>query len=540
MANDKGQGLLKGAAILSVSTIIVKAVGLLFSIPLANLLDTAAFGYYSIAYEIFGFFNAAATAGLPVAVSRMISSAYAKDRKKQADRIFSVAIAAFFVLGLVCSLVMFFFSKQFAALMNMPGANYSIKALAPTVFFCAIMSAIRGYFQGRTNMMPTAISQIIEALTKMLIGISLATYVMAAWQDGELAAAAAIVGVSFSACLGMIFLLIYKKVQKSKDKHLAETGDLTITRRKDILGSLVKFAVPITIGSSFLYALNIVDASIINGGLKSIASLLTYDNETLYGMWGSTLKIFDLPGAIVIALSTSLLPVLTAAFTRKETSGVRKTATISIRITFLITIPCTLGFIIFSEPLANLFYFNNPVSAQGVGQLLWVVAPAVIFNGMLYTTNAIMQSLGKVNRPVINMAICGVIKIVSNYFLVRVPEINIAGAAISTTLSYFINMILNLIAVYQLIPKIENPFRMVLPILLSTGVMGVAAYFSYEGLCMLLPSKISLIAAIIVAVAVYGLAAIVFKAVRASDLRMMPKGDKLVRLFRLYEGRHYE
>ncbi len=533
MSKSKQQGFIKGAAILSASTIIVKAVGLFFSIPLAGILDEAAYGYFFVAYDVFAVFNAIATAGLPVAVSRMVSAAYAKGQKKQADRIFSSAILIFFVVGFASFLVMSVFSRPIAVFMNYPDAHMAILALSPTIFFCAIMSAIRGYFQGRSNMTPTAVSQVIEAVTKLILGIGLAYYVVTAFGKSEaaLSAAAAILGVSLSASLGTVYLLFYKRRQNKLDKEDTEKGDENVTRRKEIAWALIKFAVPITIGSSFLYILDLIDTSIIGGALQSIDGVTEAVASGFNGYWGAAKKLFDLPGAIVIALSTSLLPILTAAFVKKNQSGVNRITSLSVRFTFLVTVPCAVGYVLFGRDITHLFFPAN--TADGAGTLLTIAAVGVIFNGMLYTTNAIMQSLGHTVVPIINMAIGGGVKILMNYTLVRMPDININGAAISTAVSLAITMVLNLIAVYRWIPKAEKPFKMFGQILLSSAVMGGVAYLVNMGLSMIIPGSVAVIVSIVIAIAVYIGSAVLFKAVTYNEVRMMPKGERIAKFLRL-------
>lgn len=538
MAEEKRQGFLKGAAILSMSTIIVKVVGLLFSIPLANIISEAAMGYFNAAYTVFSVFNAIATAGLPVAISKMISSAYALGKKKQADRIFSVAFIAFFILGLVSSSAMFIFSDQIAQLIRNPDASFSIKALAPTVFFVCIMSSIRGYFQGRSNMVPTAVSQIIESVAKVIIGISLALYVDTYLQDDRLSAAAAIIGVSASAALGAVYLLFYKRYRKSREKGIA-SPDRSVSSRGEIAKSMFRLAIPIAIGSCLLYILDLVDLNIINGRLQDILKFNATETSALSSIWSNTLKIYDLPGAIVIALSSSILPAISGAFSRKETGTITRMTSAGLRISLLVTIPCAVGFFIFSGPLARLFYYR-PIVAEGVEKLLAYAAAGVVFNGTLYITNSIMQAHGKVNIPVINMTIGGIVRIACNYILVAIPEINIAGAAIATVVSTFVTMILNLIAVYRLVPKVDNPFHMILPIVISAIVMGASAYAAFYGLNLFLPEKIALVLAIIVAVSVYFTLAILTKAIKESDLRMLPKGDRLVTKLRIHDPRHFK
>ena len=254
---------MKGAAILSASTLIVKLLGLLFSIPLANFVAPEGMSHFYIAYNIFGLFLMLSTAGLPVAVSRMVGTAYAQGRRREADRVFSVAFWLFFLLGLFGCLVMFFGADQIAQWYSSPDSNYAIMALAPTLFFISLESSLRGYFQGRSNMVPTATSQIIEAVTKVIIGVGLAFYIIqnVSEDPDRWAAVGAIVGVSISAALGAMYLLGFKAVQSRRDKKEAWAEEPILTSRKQMLMNLIRFAVPITIGSCFLSLLDTVAVS---------------------------------------------------------------------------------------------------------------------------------------------------------------------------------------------------------------------------------------------------------------------------------------
>ena len=178
----KNRALWPGAAILSASTLLVKILGLLFSIPLANVIDDRAMSYFYTAYDIFGVFLVLSTAGLPVAVSRMVGTAYAQGRQKEADRVVFRGLWLFFTIGLLGCLAMFFGAVPIAEFSGNPRADKAVMALAPTMFFISIMSALRGYFQGRSNMVPTAVSQIIEATTKVFIGVGLAAFIISRYQ----------------------------------------------------------------------------------------------------------------------------------------------------------------------------------------------------------------------------------------------------------------------------------------------------------------------------------------------------------------------
>ena len=533
---------MKGAGILSASTLLVKLLGLLFSIPLANFISAEGMSYFYGAYDIFTIFLMLSTAGLPIAVSRMVSTAYARNCRKEADQVFSVSFWLFFSIGLLGSLVMLLGAEQIAQMLHKPGAAGTIRALAPTTFFISVTSALRGYFQGRSNMVPTAMSQVIEAVTKVAIGVGLAAYIVSQLGDDTFAAVGAISGVSISAALGTLYLAAYKLRQKRRDRALPPDGGVVASRR-DMLLSLVRFAIPITIGSCFLSVLDFVDSAVLMDRMITGAGLSQAQADWFSGVLGHARKFFDLPGAFVVPISTSLLPVLSGAIVSGDRHSVLHISSISMRVTLIIAIPASVGMSLFAEPICSLLLFNKPEVAAGAARLLAVLATAIAFNSALLTTNAILQSFGRTTRPVVHMAVGGVVKIALSYFLTAIPEMNVMGSAISTVLSYLLIMVLNLIAIRESLPDMDGIAVTSMPILLASAAMGAASYGAYQGLLLFLPQRLAVLPAIVVAVVVYGAAVVVFKAVTYDDVIMLPKGEALARLLhvrRKFRPRHME
>lgn len=552
MAQEKKQSFMKGAVILSASTLLVKVLGLLFSIPLANFIDPAAMSYFYTAYDIFAIFLMLSTAGLPLAVSRMVGRACAQGRRKEADRVFSVAFWLFFTIGLIGSLIMFFCSDQIAAMYKNPRAGHAIMALAPTLFFLSIMSAMRGYFQGRSNMVPTAVSQSIEAVTKVLIGVGLALFILHYFDTYALkditkgitaltgvspgdswAAVGAIVGVSVSAFLGMVYLIFYKLRQKRRDRAAAVEDEGGSASRQELLLQLIRFAVPITLGSCFLSILDSVDSAVIMDRLQTAAGFTLEGSENLRSILGHARKFFDLPGAFVIPIANSLLPALSGAIVSKDVRGVDNISSVSMRVTLLISIPSSVGMVVFAQPICSLLLAGRPETAAATAPLLSMLSIAIAFNATLYTGNAILQSFGRPVIPVINMAVGGVIKIALSYALAGIPEINAMGSAISTVVSYFVIMVLNFIAIRGSLPNMDSVVGTALPILLSSAVMGFVSYACYQGLCLFFSPRLAVLPAIVVAVAVYAFCIVLFRAVTYDDVIMLPKGETLARLLRV-------
>ena len=535
MAHDTKQSFMKGAAILTASTLIVKLLGLLFSIPLANFIDPEGMSHFYIAYNIFGLFLMLSTAGLPVAVSRMVGTATSQGRLREADRVFSVAFWLFFSLGLFGCLVMFFGADQIAQWYGSPDANYAIMALAPTLFFISIESSLRGYFQGRSNMVPTATSQTIEAVTKVIIGVGLAFYIIrnVTVDRDRWAAVGAIIGVSVSAGLGAAYLLSCKFVQSRRDRGRRLEDEEPLTSRQQTLLNLVRFAVPITIGSCFLSLLDTVDGAILMQRLQTGAGFTQEMADWWNGTLGNARKFFDLPGAFVVPISTSLLPILSGAIAAKDQRQVDRISSTALRVTLLIGIPSSVGMAIFARPICQLLLYNQPEVAESAAPLLTMLSLAIAFSGLLFTTNSILQSFGRATRPVVDMAVGGVVKVVLSYVLIGIPEIAAMGSAISTVVSYVVMVVLNLIAIRSSLPHMDSIVKTALPLLLSAGVMGGISYGFYWVLTRWISPLIAVLPAIILAIVVYAVCVVLFRGVSYDDVVMLPKGQTLARLLRM-------
>lgn len=534
MPQEKKQNFMVGAAILTVSTLAVKILGLLFSMFLANFIDTESMAYFYTAYDIFSVFLMLSTAGLPIAVSRMVGTAYAQGRKKEADRVFFVAFWLFFGIGLLGCFAMFFGADWISStVMSTPGAVPAVMALAPTMFFISVMSALRGYFQGRSNMTPTAVSQTIEAVTKVIVGVGLAIYILQRYDSHDWAAVGAIVGVSFSAFLGTLYLALYKLRQNRKDRAAAQPQDDVSASSKELFLNLLKFAIPITLGSCFLSFLDMTDSAILMHRLQTAAGFSEVEANFLKGLLGHARKFFDLPGAFVIPISTSLLPVLSGAAASNDQRSVNHISSVSLRVTFLISVPASVGMCLFAEPICALLLPGNPEAAAGTAPLLSLLSVAIAFNCTLYTTNAILQALGHPSIPVVNMAVGGLIKIALSYVLNGIPEINVMGSAISTIVSYFLIMVLNFIFIRRFLPTVSGIVLPTVSIVLASGIMGAFSYAAYAVLKLFLPIRAAVLPAIVLAVLVYAAGVVLLHAVNYDDVAMLPKGETIARLLHI-------
>lgn len=532
LSEQKGQSFIKGTVILTAAAFVVKFINIFFSIPLANFLGGEGMGYFYTAYDIFIFFNLLATSGAPVAISRMVSMAYAQGRKREADKIFRVSFTLFSLIGMAGCLVMIVFADQFSVLMTKNnGSMYAIAALAPMVLFMSMSSCLRGYFQGRSNMVPTAVSQVLESGIKLFVGIALALFFLQTTGLPELGAAGAIVGVSVGSFFALLYILIYFFKSRAQTRYMVR--EVPVSSTKHILHDILVFAVPVIVGSAFLNFLDLVDSSVMMYRLQDAAGFDETTAMTMKGWLGNARKYFDLPNAVIVPISTAVLPLLSGAIARKDRKGIRETSTLALRMTLMVAIPAAVGLCVLSGPICDLLLYSQPEDAAGTAPLLMLMAPAVITASLLYTTNSMIQAVGKVHVPIINMAIGTVVRIALVYVFCGIPEINVNGAAFSTFVSYFVMIVLNVISIHRILPGIPSVLGMAVRPMLAALIMAGVTYLIYMGLTFFVSGKIAVIIAIFAAIAVYVLAAVFTKAITRDEIIHMPKGERIAALLRL-------
>ena len=468
------QSFIAGAAILTVAAAIVKIIGALYKIPLGNILGEEGMGHFGVAYTIYNVLLTVSTAGLPVAMSKMISEAAVSERPNQIKRIFSVSMITFLTLGILGTSVMLFFSKQLAVIMKDTLASYSIMALAPSVLFVCIMSAFRGYTQGHSNMKPSAISQVIEAVCKLVIGVLLCWYMINKLNLGlEYGSAGAIIGVTVGTVLGTIYLF-YNKVRVKYYGELRTVEDVP-----DSYGAtfkkLIRIGIPITIGSSVISIISLIDTNLVLSRLQSAAGFSEQVAVELYGAYYNTQTLFNLPSSFIPALTISVIPAITAMLVKGEEHKAMRTASSSMRITVLFAMPCGAGLMALSYPILNLLYPSQPSMVEKGAPLLAVLGAASLFVCLVLMTNALLQSYGRFSVPIKTMLIGGISKIAVNWFLVGNPDINIMGAPVGTLVCYAIISILNIMALIKCIPERINLVRIFVKPLIASAIMGVFA-----------------------------------------------------------------
>ena len=525
---EKKQNFLQGAAVLAAGVALVKLIGAIFKIPLGNLLTGEGFGYFNIAYSVYNVLLVISTAGLPVAVSKLVAEAGAQNRRADISRVIRAALTTFLLVGAVGSIGMFVFAQQIANLMKSSGAVHTIRMLSPAVFGVALMSVYRGYYQGMSNMYPTAISQVLEALAKLLVGFVAAWILTRRGDPQSIAAAGAVAGVTSGTILGAVFLLM----KRAFDRGEPISGEPTMSQREAVR-RLLAIAVPITIGSGALALTNFIDTTLVMRRLQDAAGFTEDEATWLFGAYGLSQTMFNFPSAFIVPFASSVVPAVAAALAVGDGKTASRTIETSLRITSLLALPAAAGLSILAGPILNLLFAARPDEVAAATVPLNILAIAVFFNSVVLLTNAILQSLGKVRVPVYTMLVGAVIKIGTNWVLVGQRAINIKGAPIGTCLCYFVIMSLNLIIILRSVKPRPNLLRTFARPLLATLIMAACTWAAYGIFCRFISWRIAVLAAIVVAVAVYFVVVILLRAVTRDDVLMLPKGEKIAKLLRL-------
>ncbi|MCC8122025.1 MAG: polysaccharide biosynthesis protein [Oscillospiraceae bacterium] len=519
---QKNSTFLGSAAVLAVGVIIVKIIGALYKIPLGVILTDAAYGDFNGAYNIYNFFLTISIAGLPVALSKTVSENNALERYNQVNRVFRVAFAAFLTMGIISFIFMSVFCKPVATyLIGNEKAVYCVLALSPAVLCTCCCSAFRGFAQGHMNMYPTTISQIIEALSKLFIGLGLAFFVLQLAiqpQDlGErLAAVGAIAGVSVGSVLSLTFLSTNHMRIKRRNRNRVSSD--VPTERKVILKRLLALAIPITLSSCTMSIVTLIDTNLVMNQLQNVfqnvldglygapdslhnifekATTLLNQNvaaaladpnaeinptldtaRSLYGIYGKSMSIYNLPFNLITPMTASAVPAIAACLARKDLGGSRKISESALRFAAMIAIPAGLGLFVLGTPIIELIYLGQTEASIG-GPLLSILGLASIFVCFQLICTSILQANGVVRLPIFTVVVGGIVKICVNLALVGRPEILIFGAPVGTLCCFIVVAILNFIIIKRLVPNPPSYLRALVKPTIAAIILAAAAWASH-------------------------------------------------------------
>ena len=528
----------KGAAILGGMGFISKVIGAVYTIATTNIVGTHGMSYYTTAFPVYTFLLAISSAGLPVAISKMVAERTTLCDYKAAYAVFRKAVRAMIIIGILTSALMIALSRPIATVLGRPDAALAIMAIAPSLFFVAIISAFRGYFQGMQRMTPTAVSQVVEQIGKVIVGLFLAWL----WiPKGEIyGAAGAVLGITASEAFAFIYLLLlYRKRIRSFKRNVKSPSYVELT--KNIGRKLIYLAGPIIIGACAMPLVQLADTAIITNTLNSMKSIMLFGQEvvlnsqivdSLFSLLTAYVNpIINMPAVFSMALAMSLVPSISASKAQRDRRGISKKAGIGLKLSMLIGLPCTAGLYLLSTPIIHLLYAglkgDNLIIA---GNLLAITSVAVLFLTILQTMTGILQGLGKTYLPVINLFIGIGVKILISIVFIRIPEVNIQGAAYGTVACYAIAALLDVICVLKHTRTRLRVLNNIVKPLLATACMGLAVYFVMPHIESGEYSRILTIAVVLAAIVLYVFFAFFFGAITQRDMEYLPGGKRITAL----------
>ncbi len=547
------KNFLQGAAILALAGVVVRIIGAIYRIPLTNILGDEGVGLYQLAYPVYGLLLTLSTAGVPGAISKMVSERMVHHDSRGALRVFRVSLVILTVVGFLSAVAMALGSAQISKLIALgkgPQAQPSMLAAAPALFFVAIITAYRGYFQGLQNMTPTAVSQVLEQLIKIVPGFFIAARLNKI--SVELGAAGAMWGVVLSEIVALGYLMIvYARKKRSLDVDQQEpmrapAGHVPESFRA-IASKLAGLALPMMAGAIFLPLASLADAAIVMNRLQGLG----YSDSTalsLYGILSGMVNVLvNVPGVLSLSLSTSLIPAIAESCERKDMRSVERKSRVGLRITMLVSMPSAVGLAVLARPVMDLLYGHSGTMTPekltvGAG-LLVTSSISVIFLSIVQSTNGSLQGLGRVYVPMVSLAIGAVIKIILNYTLVGIQsvtifgtlvEVNIHGAPIGTIVCYLVPSIINLAYLARATGMRLDIAGMLIRPGLASLCMGLVAWLMWFALNGGIGSRWATVLAVLAAIPVYVVFAVLFGVLGRDELSYMPGGAK----FSAFLARH--
>lgn len=511
-----------GVLILTPATLLSKLIGLFYKVPLLRIVGVEGMAYFLSAYHIYSLLFVLAAAGLPTALSILVARLVAKGERGSISFLFGVATALFLVLGTAGFLLLWRFSEEIANALSMRDAALSLAAISPALLFAALVGAVRGLFQGHGNMLPTAVSEVVEACGKLVFGVLFASRAAQSGAPVPVISAAAVFGITVGMALSALVLLVWLFLARQRlfDGHVR--GSL-----RGALGELVRVALPITVGALVTSLVSLVDTALISSRLQALGYAPPVANA-LYSTYGNlAVPLYNLVPALLSPVMLSLTPVLSAAFATKERGAAERAFSSGLRLIGLVALPASLGLAAFAEPILRLIYGGEEAVAVAA-PLLAVLAPAVLLAAFVSLFSAALQAAGHPAVPFFAMLLGGGVKLGAELLLLLFPSVHIFAAPISTIFCNFAALAVLLGVLLSHLPHL-CPVRELMPAFFAALAAIAAGLCIYTGLLAALGDTVLIMPAVLVAtVPIYVIFALVFRAFYKEDLQSLPFGERLL------------
>lgn len=504
----KKQSLIKGTMILGIATIFARFLGLFFRIPIQNLIGDEGMGYYQMSYPLYMTFVALAS-GVPIAMSKLIAEFRAKNDGGAVEEVLNKTLKVMIAMGIVVSILMLYFGRDIIEALKWHSKSYySFMVISVGPIFVCLMCTFKGYFQGLQNMNSTAVCQVIEQIGRVVFGVLFAYLLLP--KGIEFAAAGAAFGTVAGGVLGSVYLTI--KYRKCKEPIIVATKK----RNNNVVSNLLEAALPISVGAAVGTIMSLIDSIIVPQRLVSSGFSLK-ESAILYGQFtGKAMTIQNIPLALSVALCSALVPIISEVYSVNNKNELDRRIDMIFKLSFLIAIPSFLGLFYLAKPIMGLVFMGD-IGGYNILKVLSLTVPVII---LTQTTTSLLQSCGRYMKPVYNLGIGCVFKVVITYFTVGIPEINIYGAVVGSIIGYLVTAMLNIVEVKKLFKiKIKLIDVFIKPLFISL-IMIISVVFVYNNVYNYTMSNgISCLIAIFIGIVVFGALALIFKVVTLEEVR---------------------
>lgn len=545
--NKKKSNYLVQGTILAAASIFARIIGMIYRIPLTNILGDEGNAYYGSANSIYSILLMVSTFSLPLAVSRLVSEKLHKGELKNAQRVFSCAMRFAIVCGGVISIFTFLLADVICGgIMRVGNAGYALRVLSPAIFIFAIAGVYRGYFQGHENMIPTATSQVIEQIVNAVVSVVAANILfdigLHTSQDesyaSALGAAGGTAGTVVSVAIALIFLIcVYRSYQKKFKKQIAKDEIGRMDADAEIYRAILVTILPIVF-STLIYNISpTLDQAVFNAILSGQGYTAAQYN-TIYGIYlGKFYVLMNVPLALASCLAPSVVPALTAAMIERNYKDAKIKVRDTMRYTMIITIPCAVGMATLAGPIMHLVFNDTHRLPAGIMQ---AGALMIVLFAMSTLSTSVLQGMGRMNIPLKNSAIALIIHIICLVLFLKQFRLNIYGVVYANTIFAAVICILNARAIRRYLRYRQEIKKTFIIPLIASAFMAVAAFVVHWVFNTVLnylfidfaSNAIATILGILAGVAVYGFFLLKLRGVRESEILSMPKGEMITAILK--------
>ena len=515
-ANSSNNKFLKGTLILTISSIVVKVIGSLNWIILSRVLGGEGIGLYQMGFPIYLMAITVSSAGIPVAISIITAEKLAHKDYRGAKRVFNVSLRLLLISGLIFSSALFFGAGLLIDyhFIRDARAYYSIIALAPAVFFVTFLASFRGYLQGWQIMTPTATSECVEQIMRVITMLFFADLFMP--YGLAYAAGGASMGAGVGAfCALLVLMWFYRRLKKKFQQEIdAQDDSAPVEPAAHIIKRLLKLALPVSLSSLMLPIGANLDLLIVPQRLEVAGFDVRHATELFGYLTGMAVPLVNLATIFTAAMTISLVPSISESKALEDFAAIRAKIRIAFRVALIITFPCFMGLYFLAEKVAGLIY-----NAPGAAAAIQAMSVGILFLGMHQISTGILQGLGRTGIPVVNMIIAAIVKVLMSWSLTAVPELGVRGAAMATVADFAVAAVINMVFIYKFTGYTMSLMSIIRPCL-AAMVMGGAIY----GVLQLTGTwgAWSILAAMLVSPVVYGGALLAVGGMNKEDMDNLP------------------